>query len=80
MSWIASNLASLDGLSEKYSVEALADALKPAWVEEALRDSCREGQRSRRLPADFTLWAVVLLRGAQATLRNSLAFFPSLSQ
>ena len=61
MSWIASNLASLDGLSEKYSVEALADALKPAWVEEALRDSCREGQRSRRLPADFTLWAVVLL-------------------
>lgn len=61
MSLIASNLASLDGLSEKYSVEALADALKPAWVEEALRHRDRVGERRRRLPGDFTLWAVVLL-------------------
>ena len=61
MSLIAAIVPTLEAASEKYSVEALSDALKPSCVQEALRKCGREGQRNRRLPADFTLWAVVLL-------------------
>lgn len=53
--------AFLDKASEEFAVEALAEVLKPAWVQEAIRGSGRGSQRRRLLPADFTLWTVLLL-------------------
>ena len=61
MSSIAGILPDLDATSEKFVVEALSDALDPAWIEEALRRSGRESQRERLLPARLALWTVVLL-------------------
>ena len=54
-------VADLDSATERFSVEALSEVLKPAWVEEALRECGRESRRERRLPAPLAVWLVVLL-------------------
>lgn len=61
MASIAEIVPDLDLASQDFAVEALADVLKPAWIEEALRRTGTQSQRKRRLPAPLALWMVVLL-------------------
>jgi hypothetical protein len=51
----------LERHSSHFTVEALAKELDPAWVDEALRVCGRETVRERDLPAEFTVWLVILL-------------------
>lgn len=61
MSVIALNPTRLEAHPGTFSVEALADALDPALVRDVIAQCGRQGRRNRLLPADFTLWAIVLL-------------------
>ena len=54
-------VADLDSASADFSVEALAEVVKPEWIEDALRQSGRESLRERLLPAPLVLWTVILL-------------------
>jgi hypothetical protein len=74
MSWIAPNPTCLDAVPENFSVEALADALDPAWIQDALARCGRQGQRTRQLPPHFTLWAVVLLAFYRTCSYTNLLF------
>lgn len=46
---------------QDFVVEALAQALRPEWIRQALRGSGRESIRRRRLPAELTMYCMVLL-------------------
>ena len=58
---IAPSDASLEDRSDRFVVEALAGVLQPAWIHEAIVRSGRSAQRVRQLPAQLTLWTVILL-------------------
>jgi hypothetical protein len=51
----------LERHSSHFTVEALAKELDPAWVHEALRACGRGTIRERELPAELTVWLVILL-------------------
>jgi len=61
MSSIAKSCASLESRSSKFTVEALAGVLPQPWLHEAILESGRSSERVRRLPAELTLWLVILL-------------------
>ena len=56
-----SALSSLERHVGAFSVEALAGVLRPAWVEEALRETGRASRRIRALPADLVVWLLVAM-------------------
>lgn len=61
MSFIAPSHGGLDPRSDRFVVEALAGVLEPAWVHEAIVRHRRCCKRVRLLPAQVTLWVVILL-------------------
>lgn len=61
MDLVASILRSLEPGCEVPSVEALADVLRPEWVRDAVEKCGRGSRRRRLLPAELTVWVVVLL-------------------
>lgn len=61
MGYVASILYSLEPGRQVPAVEALADVLPPEWVRDAVERCGRSSQRRRLLPAELTVWIVVLL-------------------
>ncbi len=61
MSSIAQSSGSLESGPGGFTVEALAAVLPQAWLREAIVQCGRVSERVRDLPADLTLWLVVLL-------------------
>lgn len=53
--WISSALLSESWL-RSFSIELFADVLKPAWIEEALKDHARQSLRIRKLPSGLVVW------------------------
>lgn len=58
---IANSFAKLGGWLEGFTVEVFAPILRSEWIEEALKQTGREGQRDRKLTAPFTLWLIVAM-------------------
>jgi len=61
VSYIGSLEKILEESSEKFAPEALSVELPPEWIESALEQSGRHSQRRRALPAEATLWLVLLM-------------------
>jgi len=61
MSSIAKSCGSLESRPGGFTVEALAGVLPQAWLHEAILESGRFSERVRHLPAELTLWLVILL-------------------
>lgn len=58
---IASERRTLDRHPDRFTVEALAEALPQRWLVEAIAESGRCSQRVRQLPDVLTAWAVILM-------------------
>ena len=58
---IGRSLGSLEDFQNKFVVEALADTVRPEWIDGALSAHERHSQRRRRLPAQVVVWFVVML-------------------
>lgn len=61
MSSFAQILVGLEAPRQVPAVEALARALPAAWVRQAVEAAGRQSRRHRLLPAELTLWLVILL-------------------
>jgi len=77
MSVFGTTVFRLEHDQEDFVVEALAEALRPEWIQEALAESGRASIRERLLPARFIVWFVILLglfrRASYANLLEKLA-------
>ena len=77
MSVFGTTMFRLEHEQEDFVVEALAEALRPEWIEEALAESGRASIRERLLPARFIVWFVILpglfRRASYANLLEKLA-------
>jgi len=60
--FIGTSFPKLESWLRSFSIELLADVLKPVWIEDALLDHQRQSVRVRKLPS--ALWCVV--RGSWA--------------
>jgi hypothetical protein len=58
---IGKGTAGLEKRGAQFTVESLANELRPEWIEEALSQAGRESVRVRLLPAPLTMWMVVLM-------------------
>jgi len=58
---IGSSFSKLESWLASFSIELFADLLKPACVQEVLRDQGREGRRVRKLPAPLVVWLSIAL-------------------
>jgi hypothetical protein len=61
MDGIDGTVAGLESRGARFTVESLANELKPEWIDEALRATDTLSHRRRLLPADLTVWLVVLM-------------------
>lgn len=61
MSYLMPDFRSPGRCPRTFSVEALTGVLAPAWIQEAIARHGRGSERIRQLPADLTLWIVILL-------------------
>lgn len=52
-------LSHLERHVSNFTIEALADVLEPAWIDEALAAAGRASRRVRALPADLMVWVLV---------------------
>lgn len=68
MGFIGTCFQKLDGWIDGFTVEVFGSILKPSWIQEALEVTERETERTRKLPAPFTVWLVI-----------SMGFFRQLS-
>ena len=68
MSYFGTCFQKLEGWLGGFTVEVFGSILKSAWIREALEVTDRETERTRKLPAPFTIWLVI-----------SMAFYRQLS-
>ena len=61
MKYVAPILDGLEAVRQIPTVEALAGALRPEWIRDAIAECGRSSQRERLLPAALTAWIVILL-------------------
>jgi len=61
MGFIGSSFPKLESSLRSFSIELFAEVLKPAWIDEILRDYERQSLRIRKLPAPLVVWLCVAL-------------------
>ena len=61
MSGIDGTVTGLEACDARFTVESLANELKPEWIEEALGVTGTLSLRQRLLPAHLTVWLVILM-------------------
>lgn len=61
MGIIGTSFPKLESWLRSFSIELFADVLKPAWIDEALKDHGRQSLRVRKLPSGLVVWLCVAL-------------------
>jgi hypothetical protein len=61
MNAIDGTVVRLEGRDVRFTVESLANELKPEWVDEALRETGTTSVRTRLLPSHLATWFVILM-------------------
>ena len=61
MDFIGTSFPKLESWLRSFSIELLADVLKPVWIEDALLDHQRQSVRVRKLPSGLVVWLCVAL-------------------
>lgn len=61
MSSIGTSIRHLESFLKSFSLEVFASILPPKWIEAALEQSGRQGERDRKLTATFTVWLTIAM-------------------
>ena len=61
MGFIGNSFPKLESSLRSFSIELFAELLKPAWIDEILRDYQRQSLRIRKLPSPLVVWLCVAL-------------------